>query len=481
MADRLPERLSHEDAAFLTFDRDEFPYNVGSVGIYQGVIPFDAYVWHVAERLDLAPRYRQRLLWAPLNVAHPAWHDDPEFNIERHISEVVLPPPGGDAQLGRLAAEFFAAPLDRREPLWQIRLVRGLSGDRTAHLAKIHHCLVDGIGGVQLLGALLDLEPSPARRASGSPWSPPAAIPGPIERFVDGAFDQIQQQVSNAEDLALALVDPRSAVRAARSIAGSLQASLPHMFRLGRTPWATRLTSPRHLAWQRLPFERVQRVRHALRGTVNDLVLTVLSGALGRYLALRGERSAEQVRVLIPVNVRQKDQERDLGNRVSFMLAGLPVSMTDPVATFETIHEEIASLKEIDQAGNLDRLMGLLGRTPPALQHLLGARLRMPNFVSDLVCTNVPGPRAPLYCMGHRMTEHYPWVPIGWRMGLGVAVMSYDEHLYFSLTADRSVLDDLDRLGGFVGDAFEELEEAVVGTGETMRAAVAEEVELAGG
>jgi WS/DGAT/MGAT family acyltransferase len=195
---------------------------------------------------------------------------------------------------------------------------------------------------------------------------------------------------------------------------------------------------------------------------VNDVVLTALSGALGRYLAFHGHQTGDvEVRVLIPVNVRGKDEQSSLGNRVSFMLAGLPVGLSDPLARFEAIHAEIASLKEIDQAGGLDRLASLLGRTPPSFQHQLAAGLRMPNFIYDFVCTNVPGPSAPLYCLGHRMIEHYPWVPIGWRMGLGVAVMSYDGELCFSLTADRGVLADLDRLAGFVGEAFDELEEAV--------------------
>jgi WS/DGAT/MGAT family acyltransferase len=234
------------------------------------------------------------------------------------------------------------------------------------------------------------------------------------------------------------------------------------MFRIGRMPWATSLQAPSGLAWHRFPFDRVQRVRHRLGGTVNDIVLTVLSGALGRYLAFHGHQTdGVEVRVLVPVNVRGDDEQTSLGNRVSFMLAGLPVGLSSPLARFEAIHGEIASLKEIDQAGGLDRLASLLGRTPPPLQHQLAAGLRMPNFIYDFVCTNVPGPSQPLYCLGHRMIEHYPWVPIGWRMGLGVAVMSYDRDLCFALTADRGVLADLDRLAGFVGEAFDELEEAV--------------------
>jgi WS/DGAT/MGAT family acyltransferase len=213
-----------------------------------------------------------------------------------------------------------------------------------------------------------------------------------------------------------------------------------------------------------IPFDAAHRVKEALQGTINDVVLTVLAGALGRYLASHDEETEGVVaRVLIPVNVRGAAEEQDLGNRVSFMLAGLPVGEDDPIARFRAVHGEIVHLKETDQAGGLDRLSSFIGLTPPALQRFLAARLSAPNFIYDLVCTNVPGPRMPLYCMGHRMTEHHPWVPIGWRAGLGVAVMSYNQGLYFSLTADQSVLSDLDRLAGYISEVFDELYEAAVG------------------
>jgi WS/DGAT/MGAT family acyltransferase len=462
MSGSLPGRLSHEDAVFFNFDRDQFPYNVGSVGIYEGVIPFETYRGHVERRLDRVPRYRQRLVSVPFDLAQPGWHDDPDFDIDRHVSHVTLPPPGDEAQLRRLAGEFFATPLDRSKPLWEIRVVYGLRGDRTAHLAKIHHCLVDGVGGAQLLAALLDFEPNAPEEPRAVPWVAESPIPGFFTRLVDGAVDQLADQIATGQALTRGLMHPSSAASGAAGIVMSLLAATPHMFRRGKAPWSTRLTTPQRLAWQTLPFDNAHRVSEALQGTVNDVVLAVLSGAFRRYLALHGyETNDVVIRALIPVNVRAEAEERNLGNRVSFMLAGLPVGLEDPIARFRAIHEEIANLKEIDQAGNLDRLAGILSLiTPPALLRLLGANLTIANFASDLVCTNVPGPRVPLFCMGHRMIEHYPWVPIGWRMGLGVAIMSYDQQLAVSLTADRSVLADLERLGDFIGEAFAELAEA---------------------
>jgi WS/DGAT/MGAT family acyltransferase len=464
MANKLPTRLSHADAAFINFDREWYPYNVGSVGIYEGVMPFDAYLAHCDRRLDEVPRYRQRLVRVPFELAYPAWHDDPDFDIGRHISQVTLPPPGDEAQLRRLAGEFFATPLDRSKALWEIRLVSGLSGGRTAHIAKMHHCLVDGVAGAQLLAALLDTEPLPPEEPRGEPLPPAGPVPGPAARLVAAAFDRVRAQLSVTEAVALAVVDPTAAARSVRSVARAFQEGWPYLFHIGRMPWATKLTAPSRLAWQMIPFDAAHRVKEALQGTINDVVLTVLAGALGRYLASHDEETEGVVaRVLIPVNVRGAAEEQDLGNRVSFMLAGLPVGEDDPIARFRAVHGEIVHLKETDQAGGLDRLSSFIGLTPPALQRFLAARLSAPNFIYDLVCTNVPGPRMPLYCMGHRMTEHHPWVPIGWRAGLGVAVMSYNQGLYFSLTADQSVLSDLDRLAGYISEAFDELYEAAVG------------------
>ena len=463
MASNLPARLSYEDATFFYFDRDKFPYNVGSVGIYEGVLPFEDYISHVERRLDRVPRYRQRVVPVPFDLALPAWHDDPDFAIERHVTHAVLPEPGDEAQLRRMAADFFATPLDRSKPLWEIRLVHGLSGDRTAHIAKIHHSMIDGISGVQLMGAILDVEQHPTEDPPDDPWQRPTALPGPLVRLTDAAFDRLLEQIATAEGVVRGLADPGSVVRNVRAVAGSLWAARSHLFRTGKTPWSTRLTSPRRLAWQSLPFDDVRRISKALGGSVNDVVLAVLAGGLGRYLTFHGFPTDGEVRVLIPVNVRSKSEHRDLGNRVSFMIAGLPVGTKDPIERFRAIHSEIAHLKEIDQAGNLDKLAAFLGQTPPRMQRLLGERLSTPNFVGDLVCTNVPGPTMPLYCAGHRMTDHYPWVPIGWRMGLGVAVMSYDRRLSIALTADQSVLADLEWLGSFMGEEFDELREAVLG------------------
>jgi WS/DGAT/MGAT family acyltransferase len=457
------DRLGFEDAAFLNFERPEFPYNVGSVGIFEGAIPFQKYVQHVETRIQLVPRYCQRVVTVPFNVAQPTWQDDPHFDVHNHIERVRLPEPADDAQLARFAGEFFSTQLDRSRPLWEVRLVEGLSGGRTAQVAKVHHCMVDGVAGVGLLAALFDFSPK-GRTERRQRREQPEALPGRLTLLTDAVFDQIGEQLSTVESLTAAVINPLASLGWLRSVAGSFWAARSYLARPAESmPWKRPLSQPRRLAWVRLPFADVKEISSGWGGTINDAALTILAGALARYLEYHGQQTAGVVvRVLIPVNVRRAAEEEALGNRVSFMLAGLPLEVREPRERFRRIHDEIASLKAQGQAAGLDQFMQALGKIPAPVQPLFSGALTLPNNLAHFVCTNVPGPRQPLYCVGHQMIEHYPWVPIAWRMGMAVAVMSYDQSLSLSLTADREVMYDLDRLAGFIEESFAETHAAAV-------------------
>lgn len=459
MDGRVGDRLSFQDVAFLNFDRNEFPYNVGSVGIFEGDIAFEDYLPHIDRRLDLVRRYRQRVVPVPLDVAQPEWFDDPDFDITKHVSFMDLPPPHDRAALMRLAGEFFARPLNRNRPLWEMALVRGLEGGRSAQLAKVHHCMIDGVSGVELLAALLDVKPVPPKGPRARPKPRPPRIPGRVSRTIDAAFDTALDQIDSIESAALALTDPVSAVRKLGSTVRSLWPVHAHLgLPRGRTPWRTALHTPTRLSWARMSLDDAKMVAKKLNGKVNDAVLAVLAGAIDRYLKTVGqETEGLTVRVAIPVNVRRTEEERTLGNRVSFMLVGLPMGDLSPTERFAAIRNDAAAMKEIDQAASADAVMGVLGRMSPLSQRALGRVARVPNILADLICTNVPGPPVPLYCMGYKMVEHHPWVPLGWRMGLGVAVMSYDGSLDFSFTGDQSVDADLDSLACFLEEAATEL------------------------
>jgi WS/DGAT/MGAT family acyltransferase len=278
----------------------------------------------------------------------------------------------------------------------------------------------------------------------------------------DAIFDGIIDQMRFNERLLLTLADPLSALRTAQNITRAFSAAGRYFLTPApRTPWSMRLSGPTKLAWQTVPFAEVRGVAKALGGTINEVVLTTLAGALGRYLEMKGERTDGLViRAATPVNVRAEDEEETLGNRVSFMLVGLPVGEHDPLKRFEAIHAESRSLKDVGQAQGVDDLLRIMGLAPAPVHALLGRTLSVPNTLSNLVCTNVPGPLRPLYLMGHRMVEHYPWVPLGWRMGIGVALMSYDSEIYFAFSGDRHAPDDVHLLAPYLGDAFRELREA---------------------
>ena len=456
------DRFNYQDAGLVAFDRASFPHNIGSVGIFEGAIPFDRYLAHVEERLDLVPRYRQRMLSAPLDLARPVWRDDPNFDVREHVRSVTLPEPGDERQLRHLAGEFFAEPLDREQPLWRILLVKGLRGRRTAQLVKAHHCLVDGVGGVQLLIALLDTTPEPAPRGGGREHDP-QPLPGGLTRLVDAICDRLLDEIDTVRSVALTAIDPASAARWGRSVGTALWAARPYLSRPAPdTPWNTRLTGPRQLAWQTVPLAETRAICAALGGKVNDVVLTILAGALRKYFLLHDwETDGVVLRVAVPVNVRTGAEARALGNHVSIMLAGLPLDVEDARARFELISGELKALKGADQAGGIEALLRFLGRIPAPVQAALGRRLTAPNIFANLLCTNVRGPETPLYCLGHEMVAHYPWVLVTWRMGLSAAVMSYMKDIWFSFTGDAGVLRDLDRIPEFLAEDFWTLYAAV--------------------
>lgn len=461
MAARLSRRLTAQDAAFLYFDSPASPLHLGSLGIYEGEIPYEALVRHLEPRIDGMPRYRQRVAFVPLNLSHPTWEDDPDFDIRRHVRRIR--PRGGvdDERLRRLAEELFSPPLDRDKPLWEVILIEGVTGGRSALLARAHHCMVDGISGMELLTALLDLSPNPPPLPTPEPREPEPP-PGPRTRLSDAFWDVLNEQVGLLTDLQLLLVDGRERRRRELLVGRALAKAARFLVQPAPpTPFNDALTPGRAIGWTDMSFADVRGIRSALGGTVNDVVLTILSGALARYLNVEGDHSAPpELRVIIPVNVRREDQYRALGNRVSFMLAALPIGLVDPVRRLQAICEQTESLKRLNQPAGIELLLASLMRMPAPAQALVGAVRGPVNSLANLVCTNVPGPMVPLYCVGHRMLEHYPLVPLGLRFGLNVAVTSYDQRLFFGVMADASQVPDADPVAAYLRESFEELRRA---------------------
>ena len=305
----LARRLSAQDAAFLYFEKQASPMHIGSIAVFDGDIDYSLFVNNIAAKLHLIPRYLQRVVPAPFNLGHPTWEWDPDFDITRHIKHLRIDGPGSDAQLMDLAGELFAGVLDRNKPLWEMYLVEGLEGARTALVSKVHHCLVDGVSGIELLMVVLDVSPSPAPAPPPPEARPREPIPSPMNRLFDAIFDNISVEFDRLAELqkntAEALLGGESR---ARTISYAVETALPYFASPGaRAPFNKPLTPKRKLACSEFSFAEIRAIRQTAGGTVNDVVLAVLGGALGRYLEMHGENTdGRTMRILTPVNVRRE-------------------------------------------------------------------------------------------------------------------------------------------------------------------------------
>lgn len=458
----LSRRLSAQDAAFLYFERPEAPMHIGSIAIFDGEFSTDAFRERIASKLHLIPRYLQRVVPAPFNLAHPTWEWDPGFDINRHILREKIDPPGSDAQLMELAAKIFAGMLDRNKPLWEIHVVEGLEGGRTALVSKVHHCLVDGVSGIELLMIVLDVSPDPPPAPEARPFDPPP-IPGPAERLLDAFFDNLAARVDSMAALQRGIVDAiATGGSAGRTVLKALETAVPYFAVPGpRAPFNKPFGGGRKFAGSEISFQEVRAIRAACGGTVNDVVLTVLGGALGRYLEMHGLPTEGRImRVLTPVNVRREDERGKLGNRISMLLVEVPVGIRDPIERLKDIVRKTESLKRNNIADGIEMMGDALTGGPAPLLAAIGRLPLPPNTVGNIVCTNVPGPMIPLYTMGRRLIAHYPLVPIAWEMGIGCGVTSYDQKLYFGLIADSQAAPDVHRLKEFLDQAYVELRAA---------------------
>lgn len=451
------ERLSPQDASFLYLEDANNPMHIGSVAVFEGPSPaYGDFVRMVASKLSLVPRYRQRVRFVPLGLGRPVWTDDAHFQILYHVRHTAVPPPGGSEQLRNLAGRVLAQHLDRTKPLWEMWLVQGLEDDRWALISKVHHCMVDGISGTDLLTVLLDLEPQPAAPAA-TPWSPePKAAPAQL--IADALTDTIRSPLKRLQALpALAgmVVQPREQLDMVRTLGGSLL-SRPR-------PAAPTLNGPvgphRRWSWAQGSLNHVRTVRRGLGGTVNDVVLAAVTRGFRDLLLARGQPvEGRVVRSMVPVSVRAAHEVGTFNNRVSAVFPELPVGVANPVERLDEIRLQMDGLKESRQAVAGDALARMSGFAPAMLLDL-AARLtaRLPQRLVQTVTTNVPGPQFPLYAVGRQLVEAYPYVPLGGQIRIGIAIFSYRGQLNFGVTGDFDSVPDLDVLCHGIEEGLDEL------------------------
>ncbi|HUF53910.1 MAG TPA: wax ester/triacylglycerol synthase family O-acyltransferase [Dehalococcoidia bacterium] len=455
------ERLSAQDASFLYFETKEAPLHIGSIALLDGQVQFDDFVENIRSKLHLIPRYQQLVVPAPFNIGHPTWEWDPDFDLSRHIFEVEKRGAGTDEDLHQQAADLFAPMLARDKPLWEIYIIRNLKGDRSALVSRVHHCLVDGVSGIELLMIMLDVSqtPIPPAPAPEIEKLPPDPL---VTRFFDAILDNVAADIDRFASRAQLRVNVAGGDTQIRSIGRALETAVPYFqVPVARAPFNKPFSGGRKVAFSEFSFAEIRQIRQQVGGTVNDVVLTVLGGALGRYLEMHGQSTeGRSARVLTPVNVRKDDEKGALGNRVSMLLIEVPVGIADPLDRLRTISARTDALKRQHVADGIESLSTVLGGTPPILQAAMG-RLPTPrNTVANMVCTNVPGPMIPLYCVGRRLLGHYPMIPLGWEMGISLGVTSYDQKLYFGYMADADAGKDVHFLKDFTDQAYVELRSA---------------------
>jgi diacylglycerol O-acyltransferase len=460
------DRLSPLDASFLHIEDDVNHMHIGSVGIFEGPPPaYEELVATVGGRLSLVPRYRQRVMPVPFSLGRPVWVDDPHFNIEYHLRHTALPAPGGEAELRRLVGRVMSQQLDRTKPLWEIWMVEGLDDDRWAMVSKVHHCLVDGVSGTELLAVILDLTPDVPAPLEDD-WTP-APSPSSFELSRNATRDLATSPYEQFRAAMSLVRRPQRTLESVREIArGSVALSS-----LVRPTPPTSLNGPigphRRYAWAEADLADVKRIRKAHGGTVNDVVLALITRGFRDLLTSRGEDVGGRViRTLVPVSVRPRGDggpasgDGTLTNKVSAMFAELPVGIADPVERLHAITAQLQDLKESRQAVAGEALTSGMGFAPPMLL-TLGTRVatraarRMGNL--DTVTTNVPGPQFPLYSCGRRMLRAFPYVPLAAPLRVGVSIFSYDGELTFGLTGDYDCAPDLDVLSEGIGAGVKEL------------------------
>jgi len=472
------DRLSAVDASFLHQEKQASHMHVGALVTFEGPPPSrEEFAAHIESRLQLVPRYRQKLAFPRFEMGRPFWVDDPQFNIDYHLRHTALPAPGSMDQLRQLVGRIFSQRLDRSKPLWELWLVQGLGGvaeggaGRFALISKTHHALVDGVAGVDISTVLFDLAPIPSEADEREPWAP-RPEPSQADLVAEGVKGAVRTPLDLAGRALGALSKPRrtagQALEAAEGIGEVLWAGLNPA---PDVPLNVPIGPHRRVWWVQRRLEEFKEIKDALGGTVNDVVLAVVAGALGRWLRGRGIRTEGlELRALVPVSIRAEDERGQLGNRIAAMRGPLPVYVEDPLERLRIVREAMRGLKESKQALGAEVISGLQDFAPPTLL-AQASRLNFSTRLFNLIVTNVPGPQFPLYMLGREMEEIIPIAFLPEDHALAIAIMSYNGKVDFGLLADYDAMPDIDTVGRLIEESLEELlEVARAGTRPKERA-----------
>jgi WS/DGAT/MGAT family acyltransferase len=452
------DRLSAIDVSFLTNESATSHMHVGGILIFEGPPPsYEDLLEHVSGRLHLVPRFRQKLAYPPAQTGRPFWVDDPCLNLEYHVRHSALPAPGSEEQLRRMAARIFSQQLDRTKPLWELWLVQGLTRKRFALLTKTHHALVDGVSGVDIATVLFDLQPVPEPSEPERDWSP-GPEPSRAQMVARGAQELLTVPLRAARRIEQAVEHPRPTInQLGHALEGVGEIGWAFANPAPQIPLNTPIGSHRRYEWVRGDLGQFKQIKNAFGGTVNDVVLTVVAGAMRNWLRARGIRTeGMELRAQIPVSVRAEDERGHLGNRISVMRGPLPVYIDDPVARLQRVSRAMEGLKQSKQALGAEVISRFNDFAPPTLL-AQAARINFSTRLFNLVVTNVPGPQVPLYVLGRELEDCFPVGFLPPNQALFVAIMSYNGGVNFGLLADYDSMDDVDLIATGIESSIAEL------------------------
>ena len=464
----MADRLNPLDVSFLYLEGRTTPMHVGGLAVFEPPsdgFDYDRFVELIEHRISLVPRYRQKVKSVPGHLANPVWVDDTNFDLAYHVRRSALPRPGSDEQLRELVARVQSRALDRNRPLWEMYLVEGLTGGRFAVIQKTHHAMVDGISAVDIGQVILDVTPVP-REIPEDLWMP-RPEPGSASLVIDAVTDIVRRPTAVADTVRIGIADARHvASRVSAAVTGVLSAARIAARSAPDSPLNASIGAQRRFAVARTELEDYRKVRKHSGGTVNDVVLATVAGAIRGWVLSRGESvtPSTTVRAMVPVSIRGDGDSGQPGNRVSSYLVDLPVGEPNPVVRLSQVSYAMKAHKESGQSVGAEALVALSGFAPPTL-HALGARVAnsFTRRLFNLVVTNVPGPQFPLYASGARLLEMFPVVPLAVGQAVSIGLTSYDGGVYFGLNADRDALHDVDVLGALIEESLAELVAATGG------------------
>jgi diacylglycerol O-acyltransferase len=458
------DRLSPLDSSFLHIEDGVTHMHVASCSIFEGPPPpYGDFVDLIASKLPLLPRYRQTVRFVPAQIGRPVWVDDPHFNLAYHVRHTALPRPGGEEELENLMGRLMSVELDRHRPLWELWMVEGLTDRRWAVISKVHHCMVDGISGTELMTLMLDSRRRGGRRPPPDDWVP---APSPTDAELVGAAvtELMHTPAEQLRAVRAQLRRPRKAVTAAREVLGGALAVGRDLRPTPSLSIEGAIGPHRRWAVARTSLDELKAIRAGLGGTVNDVVLAVIAGAFRDLLLQRGEPvDGVVLRSLVPVS-RRTAGDQTPNNQVAAMFAELPVGITDPVERLAAVRRQMAALKASHEIEAFDAMNSLTAFAPPmlyalALRSAAVVLRRTPQRSLHTVTTNVPGPRSALFALGREMLEYLPFVPLSQGVRIGVAILSYNGGVRFGVTGDYDTLPEVSWFCGRIEEGIAELAE----------------------